>query len=720
MKATLFSILFLLFSSVLSAQKKVIKFEKQSLMEGNYEIYYDRYGRETQRFRTGLWKYYYANGKVEAEGEFEKSLKIGNWKFYDLKGSLTEEGEYKKNLRSGVWKTYSGNTVLSLGKYENNLEDGYWKYFYTNGSLLVEGAYKNGLKTGTWKIYEANNVLSAQGIYENNERVGIWISYYEDGAKSSIVDYAKGKRTIYHKNGTVYQEMEFVIGKDAELFMKNFVMYYPNGKKRLEGQFDETISFEILNGYAGWFKLKGVWKSYWENGKLAVIYDFEKNVDQAVNSEFDANYQYQTKSGGTGKGEKILMELDYVLTEDAAWVSFSGINPYPINDAEEEPAKRKFNMSTRQELGNTMLLFNSQSFRRFGPWENYNAKGELESKINYDWITNLPNGAAEFFYPGGALRSEGSFDANGKRTGVWKFYFENGKLKSEDTYDNGKLNGLVTEYFENGNLRYKSAYADDKLVGVKEIYHPNGKLAGRENFKDGKFLNNGDFFDENGNTTLQFGTGYRVDYFANGKLSFKGNYRNGKRDGLNSWYNETGKPKSEFNYSNGVYYGEYKTYFENGTLKERGFYSNEKINGLVEFYHPNGKLLGRNKYNNGVFTGPDDYFDESGASILSNGTGVYYVYNEKGTITYRCNYINYCRSGKAQWYYADGKLEQEAIYKYSEAHKPDGLRWEIVSSFDKDGKERDKGNLKNGNGIWVSYDENGKATETEYVNGIKK
>ncbi len=719
MKSIFLSVLSLLFTSVLLAQKKVIKSEKNRFFEGNYEIYYDRYGKETERFRTGFWKYFHDNGNTESQGEFEKSVRKGNWKFFDIKGNLSEEGEYKKNLRTGIWKTYSGNTVISLGKYENDQEDGYWKYFYNNGSIQVEGAYKNGLKTGTWKIYYYNNVLSEQGNYENNERAGIWLSFYEDGSKASMVDYTKGKRIVYHKDGTVFQEMEFTIGKGAELFMKNFLMYYPNGKKRLEGQFDETTSFEILNGYAGWFKMKGVWKSYWESGKLAIIYDIDKNTKQAVNSEFDANYQYQTKTGGTGKGEKILMELDYAVSKGAAWISFSGINPYPVSDFDEE-GKRKFNMSYRQELATTMLQFSSQSFRRFGLWENYNAKGVLESKINYDWITNLPKGAAEFFYPGGILRSEGMFDANGKRTGIWKFYFESGKLKSEDTYDNGKLNGLVTEYFENGNLRYKSAYADDKLVGVKEIYHPNGKLAGKENFKEGKFVNNGDFFDENGIITLQNGTGYRVDYFANGRLSYKGSYRNGKRDGLNSWYNETGNPKSEFNYSNGVYYGEYKIYFDNGILKEKGFYNNEKINGLVEFYHPNGKLLGRNKFNNGVLVAPDDYFDENGTSILSNGTGVYFAYNEKGIITYRCNYINYCRSGKAQWFYDNGKLEQEAIYKYSETHKPEGLRWEIVSSFDKDGKERDKGNLKNGNGIWVSYDANGKATENEYVNGIKK
>lgn len=706
-----FALLFFVNHSI--AQKKKTEYVQYSYGEGNIVVVYDKYGNEENEYKTGLWKFYYDNGKIKSKGEYDEGKMKGRWNFYDYDGNVSEEGDYKKGERTGLWKTYEQKTLTSEGKYDDGREDGNWKYYYSNGVLSAEGTFKNGLKTGTWKFYYSLNVIESQGTYEKNERTGIWVSNYPDGKKASTVDYNSGKRIVYYKDGSVFQEIEFTIGQEDQLFMKTFVMYYPDGKKKMEGQFDPTSSSISLEGYSGWFKMKGIWKSYWENGKQAVSYDFDKGELTAINSEYEDNYKYPAASGGTGKGEKILMELNYKNSGGAFWTSFSGIYLPSIK-------KQQFNLSNRQTLANSMLLYSNLAFNRFGPWEYITKEGVLESKIEYDWVSNKPTGKAIFYYPGGKQKSEGAYDENGKRTGSWEFYFENGKLKETDIYENGKLNGIVHEYFENGKLRYKSAYADDKLVGVRELYHPNGKLAGKENYKDGKYVNDGDFFNENGERTLQNGTGYRIDYFSNGNLSFKGNYKNGKREGLNTWFFENGKLKSEFNYYNGTTAGEYKMYYESGVMKEKGNYSAEKINGLVEFYHPNGKLLGKNKYSNGTFISPDDYFDANGNQILSNGSGEYYTYNIQGRLNYRCSYLNYCRSGKAQWFYDNGQLEQEAVYKYSESKKPDGLRWEIISSFDSNGKEREKGTLKNGNGTWISYDENGKRTVTEYVNGIIK
>lgn len=366
------------------------------------------------------------------------------------------------------------------------------------------------------------------------------------------------------------------------------------------------------------------------------------------------------------------------------------------------------------------MIKNAGSFMRTGIWEYWNDNNILESKIEYSWQTNKPTGSAEFYYPNGKLKRTGTHNKEGQPADTWKYYFENGSLSEERPYQNGKIHGIDIDYFENGKIKDKAAYADGKIVGVKELYHPNGQLLGKENYKDGKFVSFGDMFDENGTITMQSGSGSTIEYYENGKVSFKGSFLNSKKHGLCTWYFKNGNLEEEFNYSNGTNDGAYTLYFEKGGVRQKGKYINGKLEGEVEYYHPNSRLLGKDKYEKGEFAQLLDYFDETGKPTLTNGSGLVLFYNELGNITAKVPYLNYCRDGKAEWFYNNGKLKEAAIYKYSETAKPKGLRWEILISYDENGKERDKGTLKNGNGTWITYDDNGKASTTEYVNGLPK
>jgi antitoxin component YwqK of YwqJK toxin-antitoxin module len=623
---------------------------------------------------------------------FSTYYKVGKWRFYYESGELFGEGEYY-----------------------NNKPDGNWKYYYPSGKLFAELECNKGAATGRWKYYYENGNIFAQGRYQDNQRSGIWMCYFQDGKKAIAVDYDKGKSTSYYSNEKMHEEIGFLLGAKYEVFLTNYASYYPDGKKRIEGQFDPGKSYRMVQSKLGWFKLAGVWKTYWENGKQAVEYDFDQNTIKTINTEVEEKYRYNNKDSGYGKGSKVLQEFNLVRAEGAYWVRFNGVEDYQTDKFLVDPTT-----PNKQTMIGWSLEINPGSFHRNGPWEYRNGNNELISVINYAWLTNTPAGEGKFFYPNGKIQSEGMYDSSGKRTGIWKSYFKTGKTSEETPYESGVINGVVLEYFESGRMKSKAAHVEGKIVGIKELYHPNGKLLGKENYQQGKYINDGDFFDENGNVILQNGTGYRVSYFDNGNVSFKGNYMGGKRQGNSTWYFENGTKKEEGNYENGVLNGERKTYFEQGGLQERDTYSNGTLYGFVEYYHPNGKLHGKSRFSNGVFTAPDDYFDESGAPVLSNGSGISMTYHTNGKIASRMNYLNYCRSGKAEWFYDNGQPEQVAVYKYSENDKPFGLRWEIVSSFDRNGKVREKGTLKNGNGTWISYDASGAKSTVEYVNGKKK
>lgn len=269
------------------------------------------------------------------------------------------------------------------------------------------------------------------------------------------------------------------------------------------------------------------------------------------------------------------------------------------------------------------------------------------------------------------------------RTGPWEYYRLNGQKKVllEKTHYNWKTNkpeGSSIAYYDNGSKK-------------NELLYSNGKLNGRAMY-----------------------------FHENGIMSAAGNYKEGNKTGFWKYFNAENKLSQEENFDDkGNLEGEYKFYFINGQLKEKGNYVNGKLEGLVTFYHPDGKLSGGNYFKNGKFTMPADYFDATGKSILSSGTGFQLYYHVNGKVSYKARFRNFCRDGLAEWYYDNGQLQQAAVYKYDERQKPDGLRWEVVSSYTKSGEKRNAGNLKNGNGTWISYDEKGSASSTIYQNGLK-
>lgn len=160
-------------------------------------------------------------------------------------------------------------------------------------------------------------------------------------------------------------------------------------------------------------------------------------------------------------------------------------------------------------------------------------------------------------------------------------------------------------------------------------------------------------------------------------------------------YDSNGRTTSETHMVDGVKNGHSTYYYENGNPK------------LVEIWK-NGKRI--------TFK---DQFLEDGTQTLKDGYGVYMTFNNAGNKNFEAQYYAGRRAGKATWYYDNGQISESAVYRFT---KDDisGLRWEIVSSFHKDGTPREKGTLKEGNGTWIIYDDAGKLVEVlEFQNGMR-
>ncbi|MFY0604140.1 MAG: toxin-antitoxin system YwqK family antitoxin [Flavobacteriaceae bacterium] len=184
------------------------------------------------------------------------------------------------------------------------------------------------------------------------------------------------------------------------------------------------------------------------------------------------------------------------------------------------------------------------------------------------------------------------FDQNKKRTGVWKKYYKNKRIRYVGKFKDGKEIGTfkyydvrtskyptavktfkpqtdsayVKFYTLNGKLRSKGWMVLRNRVGPWTYYFSNGKLFSEEFYTDGKL------------------DGIVKNYYSNGKLLEETQYKNGMKNGLSKKYSDDGILIEEVTFKDNVLNGAAKYFELNGNLRERGIYRNGKRYGKWEFF----------------------------------------------------------------------------------------------------------------------------------------
>lgn len=129
-------------------------------------------------------------------------------------------------------------------------------------------------------------------------------------------------------------------------------------------------------------------------------------------------------------------------------------------------------------------------------------------------------------YATGDLVEEGRYVDN-KRTGAWRRYWPNGKIKSEISYVKGLPKGSYATYYEDGTKEEQGAWDLDRNTGTFKRWHPNGHVSQ-------EFV-----FDQYGS-----------------------------RDGEQKYYYENGQLEADVTVKQGREEGKLKRYFANGELQE--------------------------------------------------------------------------------------------------------------------------------------------------------
>ena len=94
------------------------------------------------------------------------------------------------------------------------------------------------------------------------------------------------------------------------------------------------------------------------------------------------------------------------------------------------------------------------------------------------------------YFKSGQLQSEGYY-LNGETAipdGLFKFFFENGNIKTENNFIKGQIDGESKTFYPSGKLYYSEQYIINKLDGKRIVYYENGNLKREEIFKNDSLI----------------------------------------------------------------------------------------------------------------------------------------------------------------------------------------------------------------------------------------
>ena len=133
--------------------------------------------------------------------------------------------------------------------------------------------------------------------------------------------------------------------------------------------------------------------------------------------------------------------------------------------------------------------------------------------------------------------------------GIFKKWYDNGKLERHFNYKNYKKTGLHQEWYDTGKKQFERNYDDDKLNGLcKDFYN-----------------------DDNNNIKIEC------------------NYKNNKLHGQYMSFYNNNNIKTECTYKNEKLYGLHKTYYDNKQIYIECNYNNDKMDGNYKEWYPDGK-----------------------------------------------------------------------------------------------------------------------------------
>lgn len=165
--------------------------------------------------------------------------------------------------------------------------------------------------------------------------------------------------------------------------------------------------------------------------------------------------------------------------------------------------------------------------------------------------------------------------------GIYKQFYDSGKVRQEFPFQNNQLKGTCRVYYESGKVERESFFHNGREEGTSKLYYPTGVLKGVSEFKNG---------DKHGPTKL---------FYEFGALKAEMNFRYSKADGVQKMYYESGALETEVTFKDGKKDGPIKQFYQSGKLKMTGNFQSGKLHGEVIIYYESGRVKKRRNFVNG-------------------------------------------------------------------------------------------------------------------------
>jgi uncharacterized protein len=438
----------------------------------------------------GFWKSYYVTGILKAEGKRTNFMLDSIWLFYDQAGDTTEKISFLYGKKNGWYFKYGkdpmkGVYIISKELFAGDKKEGISYIFYPDGKIKQTFAYENGKKDGLSKEYDKEGNIVTLIEYNNDflitrEKInridskglkqGSWKEFYPNGGikceKTYKDDMLNGYYKEYDNRGRL-----------------NLTMLYDNGSI-VKNKVDDAPDIEIVNKHD-------------DEGKLIFSGPFRNNIPVGIHREY-------------GKDGKV--NNSYVYNDNGLMVS-QGIV--------DEAGNRNGKWKDLYPDGKTEAEGQYSDNRKTGIWKFYGKDGKMEQTGAYN--NGRPDGIWKWYYENNNLLREEEY-FQGKRDGTYTEYSNEGTIIAQGQYSDSEKNGewkfisannteigkyilglkdgLWKSYFNDGKLRTKGNYVQGNPDGQHVIYYENGKLKEEQFYEMGIRTRTWRKYDEDGKLIL--------------------------------------------------------------------------------------------------------------------------------------------------------------------------------------------------------------------------
>jgi MORN repeat variant len=173
-------------------------------------------GQFKKGLKEGLWKTWFANGKLQTVEKWNKGLKTGNYLRYDENGILLEKGNYKNDKKQNKWIDYVKKDTLvykkgivvvkkqklsELDQYKLNVEK--TKIEQSKKELKEAKKLKESTTLATYKATDKENekILKEREKAEKQAKKPQMISKEDSKLKAFFKNLFKKKQPKQNNNG---------------------------------------------------------------------------------------------------------------------------------------------------------------------------------------------------------------------------------------------------------------------------------------------------------------------------------------------------------------------------------------------------------------------------------------------------------------------------------------------------------------------------------------